>query len=74
MIEYVYDDTVPKRIKKFFEKFLTHSKGTHANKPFVLLDWQYDIINQLYGIVKLLTNIKLKKKKTFFMNKLRFIV
>lgn len=49
MIEYLHDDTVPKRIKKFFENFLTHSKGTHANKPFVLLDWQYDIINQLYG-------------------------
>ena len=49
MSEYVYDDTVPKRIKKFFEQFLVHSKGTHANKPFVLLDWQYDIISQLYG-------------------------
>ena len=49
MADYVYDDSVPQRIKKFFEKFLVHSKGTHANKPFVLLDWQYDIIKQLYG-------------------------
>ena len=49
MADYVYDDSEPIRIKKFFEQFLVHSKGTHANKPFVLLDWQYDIIKQLYG-------------------------
>ena len=49
MADYVYDDSEPIRIKKFFEHFLVHSKGTHANKPFVLLDWQYDIIKQLYG-------------------------
>jgi hypothetical protein len=47
--EYTIDDTIPKRIEKFFATFLKHGKGTHAGKPFILLDWQKDIIRQLYG-------------------------
>ena len=47
--EYVFDPHIPDRIEKFFATFLVHSKGTQANKPFVLLDWQKEIINDLYG-------------------------
>lgn len=52
MIEYTTDPTVPNRIVKFFAKFLRHSKGEHAGQPFILLPWQVDIINSLYGVLK----------------------
>lgn len=46
---YYSDLTIPKRIKRFFAEFLRHGKGTHAGEPFVLLKWQQDIIDSLYG-------------------------
>jgi phage terminase large subunit-like protein len=52
MAEYITDLTVPKKIERFFKEFLRHSKGTHAGEPFVLLDWQREIIEALYGQYK----------------------
>lgn len=46
---YHYDDTEPRRIKRFFAEFLIHGKGTHAGKPFILLPWQEEVINDLFG-------------------------
>lgn len=56
--EYYIDETVPKRIKKFFSTFLTHSKGTHAGKAFDLLDWQYEIIKDLFGTYNKSNNLR----------------
>lgn len=56
--EYYIDETIPKRIKKFFATFLVHSKGTLAGQPFHLLDWQYDIIKDLYGTYKKSDNLR----------------
>lgn len=46
---YYTDLTVPDRICTFFEKHLRHAKGALAGKPFTLLDWQKDIIQDVYG-------------------------
>jgi len=35
-----------------FIECLTHTKGTWAGKPFKLLDWQEQIIRDLFGVVK----------------------
>ena len=35
-----------------FIECLCHTKGTWAGKPFLLLDWQEQIIRDLFGIVK----------------------
>jgi phage terminase large subunit-like protein len=38
------------RVRTFFAKFLRHSKGEFAAKPFELLDWEWsDIIAPLFG-------------------------
>lgn len=56
--KYYIDLKEPERIRKFFSKCLIHSKGTHANKPFHLLDWQYDIIKELYGVYNTNNNLR----------------
>jgi len=35
-----------------FIENLRHTKGEWHNKPFVLLDWQKDIISNIFGVVK----------------------
>jgi len=57
-VSYYTDLKEPERIKKFFSRFLVHSKGTHAGKPFNLLDWQYDIIKDLFGTYKTADNLR----------------
>lgn len=45
-----FDEAAAKRVLRFFEKYLKHSKGRWAGKPFKLLDWQrYDILSPLFG-------------------------
>jgi phage terminase large subunit-like protein len=37
-------------VRTFFRKFLRHSKGQWAGKPFELLDWQWDrVVAPLFG-------------------------
>jgi phage terminase large subunit-like protein len=46
----VFDINAADRVRRFFAKFLRHSKGQFAGKPFELLDWQWDrVIAPLYG-------------------------
>ena len=37
---------------RFFEKILTHTKGIYAKKPFELLDWQRQILWDVFGTCK----------------------
>ena len=46
-----YDDGLAQFAVMFIES-LCHTKGTWAGKPFKLLDWQRQIIQDLFGIVK----------------------
>ena len=36
-----FDLKAADRVRKFFAKFLRHSKGDFAGRPFELLDWQW---------------------------------
>lgn len=36
----------------FFERFLTHTKGIYARKPFFLADWQREHVRELFGRTK----------------------
>ena len=47
----MFDVKKYERVKKFFTGYLTHTKGKHAGKPFKLLNWQDDILKQIYGNV-----------------------
>jgi len=48
-LEYYYDDARGNHAIKFFENFLRHNKGRFAGKPFTLLDWQRDMLEELFG-------------------------
>jgi len=37
---------------RFFERRLTHTKGSFAKQPFILAPWQERIIRDIYGTVK----------------------
>jgi phage terminase large subunit-like protein len=45
-----FDPDAAERVRLFFRRFLRHSKGEWAGKPFELLDWQWeDVIKPLFG-------------------------
>jgi len=45
-----FDEAAAVRVRDFFSKFLRHSKGEFAGKPFELDDWQWrSIIAPLFG-------------------------
>jgi phage terminase large subunit-like protein len=47
---YYFDEHAGDRVVKFFERFLNHSKGRWADKPFRLSNWQkYDLVMPLFG-------------------------
>ena len=46
-----FDREKGERAVRFIE-MLRHTKGRWANTPFRLLDWQYDIVMDIFGIVK----------------------
>ena len=47
----MFDQKRANKAINFFEKFLTHSKGEYAGKPFLLQEWQETIISDLFGTV-----------------------
>jgi hypothetical protein len=45
-----FDLRAAERVRTFFRKFLRHSKGQWAGKPFELLDWQWrEVVAPLFG-------------------------
>lgn len=45
-----FDIDAAERVRHFFRRFLRHSKGQWADKPFELLDWQWqDVVAPLFG-------------------------
>jgi phage terminase large subunit-like protein len=45
-----FDIQAAERVQTFFRKFLRHSKGQWAGKPFELLEWQWDrIVARIFG-------------------------
>jgi phage terminase large subunit-like protein len=46
-----FDPTRAGRALNFFEGCLKHGKGEFAGKPFLLMQWQKEIIADIFGIV-----------------------
>jgi phage terminase large subunit-like protein len=44
-----FDESAGAFVADFFQTFLRHSKGRFAGQPFVLLPWERDFIDRLYG-------------------------
>jgi phage terminase large subunit-like protein len=46
----MFDIAAAERVRKFFKKFLRHSKGQWAKQPFELLEWQWQsVVAPLFG-------------------------
>ena len=44
-----FDPIKASRAVNFFERCLKHGKGEFAGKPFLLMDWQLEIIRDIFG-------------------------
>ena len=42
--------TLGNRVIKFIEKYCVHSSGDYLGEPFVLRDWQKEIIRELFEL------------------------
>lgn len=47
--KYWFDDDAAERAVSFFADCLTHTSGEWRGQPFVLSDWQADIVKNLFG-------------------------
>lgn len=47
--DYYFDESAAERAVEFFPLFLRHTKGAMAGQPFTLLEWQQQIIRDLFG-------------------------
>jgi len=63
--EYYFDEQEANRAITFFEKFLRHSKGEFAGKPFILEPWQKKIVSDVWGWRR--TADKLRKYRILFL-------
>jgi len=47
----MFDQAKADHACNFFPKYLKHTKGRWAGKPFYLLPWQHDMVSKLFGTV-----------------------
>jgi len=53
-LKYYFDQDKADHAVRFFEEFLTHSKGQFAGQPFTLLSWQkHDVIEEIFGWMRM---------------------
>lgn len=57
-LEYYFDDFKANHITRFFDSFLCHSKGRFAGKPFTLLPWQREMLEELFGWCKVVDGLR----------------
>lgn len=48
-LDFYYNESRGLHVVRFFEEFLRHSKGKFAGKPFSLLPWQKEMLEELFG-------------------------
>lgn len=57
-LEFYFNERRGSHAVRFFEKFLCHSKGKFAGKPFTLLPWQRTMLEELFGWVKIESDLR----------------
>ena len=57
-LEYWFDPSRAKHVWAFFQDWLRHSKGRFSGKPFELLDWQAEMLGELFGWVRVSDNTR----------------
>ena len=67
--KYYYDEKTGDGFVKLFERLITHPKGPLSGKPFLLEEWEKDIIRQLFGVKHLDTGKRRYKDVFMFVPK-----
>ena len=62
---YYFDKQAADKAISFIETFITHTKGELAGKPFILEDWQKEIVGNIFGWKNKETD--LRKYRTVFI-------
>ena len=57
-LEFYFNERRGSHAVRFFEKFLCHSKGKFAGKPFTLLPLQRTMLEELFGWVKIDSDLR----------------
>jgi phage terminase large subunit-like protein len=57
-IDFWFDTDKASHVIEFFQKWLRHSKGRFAGKPFELLEWQQEMLAELFGWVRVDNNMR----------------
>ena len=57
-LDYWFDPSRAVHAIEFFENWLRHSKGKFAGQPFTLLDWQKEMIAELFGWVRVADDLR----------------
>ena len=65
MSKYYFDKDAAIRAISFIEKFCSHTKGELTGKPFLLEDWQKEIVGSIFGWKNKDTD--LRKYRTVFI-------
>ena len=48
-LDFYFDPKKAEHVIEFFQDWLRHSKGRFAGKPFALLEWQQEMLAELFG-------------------------
>ena len=62
---YYFDKQAASKAISFIETFITHTKGELAGQPFILEEWQKEIVGNIFGWKNKKTD--LRKYKTVFI-------
>ena len=57
-LDYYFNEDRASHVVRFFESFLCHSKGKFAGKRFDLLPWQRDLLEELFGWVRVSNDMR----------------
>lgn len=56
--KYYFDDYTADRAVRFIQTFCSHVKGDLAGKPYLLQDWEKDIVTNIFGWKNKISNLR----------------
>ena len=56
--DYYFDEKKARRPEEFFVRFLRHTKGQFAGKPFEPLDWQREMLREMFGWLRVKDDLR----------------
>ena len=57
-LDYYFNEDRASHVVRFFESFLCHSKGKFAGKRFDLIPWQRELLEELFGWVRVSNDMR----------------